>query len=61
MIRSGEAISGALTPSITPSSYQEPNPLLNLISAALSDKSLDHPSRRPPSLALTVAMATGPP
>ena len=47
-IRSGEAISGALTPSITPSSYQEPNPLLNLISAALSDESLDHPSRRPP-------------
>ena len=46
-IRSGEATSGAQTPSVTPSSYQEPNPLLNLISAALSDESLDHPSRRP--------------
>ena len=48
MIRSGEAISGAQTPSVTLSSYQKPNPLLNLISAALSDESLDHPSRRPP-------------
>ena len=48
MIRSGEAISGALTPSVTLSSYQEPNPLFNLISAALSDESLDHPSHRPP-------------
>ena len=48
MLRSGEAISGTQTPSVTPSSYQEPNPLLNLISAALSDEPLDHPSRRPP-------------
>ena len=47
-IRSGEAISGAQTPSVTPSSYQEHNPLFNLTSAALSDESLDHPSRRPP-------------
>ena len=30
------------------SSYQKPNPLFNLISAALSDESLDHQSRRPP-------------
>ena len=48
MIRSGEAISGAQTPSVTLSSYQEPNPLFNLTSAALSDESLDHPSRRSP-------------
>ena len=48
MIRSGEAISGAQTPSVTLSSYQEPKPLVNLISVALSDEFLDHPSRRPP-------------
>ena len=38
----------AQTLSVTPSSYQEHNPLFNLTSAALSDECLDHPSHRPP-------------
>ena len=50
MIHSGEAISGALITSTTPSCYRKSNPLLNFIFAAPSDKTHDCPNRRPPEL-----------